>query len=45
LIEKEIEKREKLLFDTAVAVEQNEALKRDMPDWDVTKDGLDDESW
>ena len=46
LIEKEIEKREKALYDCAAAVEKEAALHREMKDWDVTlQDGLDDESW
>jgi metal-responsive CopG/Arc/MetJ family transcriptional regulator len=46
LIEKEIEKREKKLYDSAVAVENDAALSREMKEWDVTlQDGLDDESW
>jgi transcriptional regulator CtsR len=46
LIEKEIEKREKALYDCAVAVEQDHALNQEMKDWDETlQDGLADESW
>ncbi len=46
LIEKEIEKREKVLFECAVAVEKDNLLRQEMSDWDVTlQDGLTDESW
>ncbi len=46
LIEREIEKREKALYECAVAVEKDTALRHEMEDWDVTlQDGLDDESW
>lgn len=45
LIEKEIEKREKHLYECALAVENDDALNREMNEWDVTlQDGLDDES-
>lgn len=46
LIEKEIERREKALYECAAAVEKDYALQHEMKDWDVTlQDGLDDESW
>ncbi len=46
LIEKEIERREKALYECAIAVEQDNALNEEMKDWDVTlHDGLSDESW
>ncbi|MBI2785840.1 MAG: hypothetical protein HYX60_05855 [Legionella longbeachae] len=46
LIEKEIEKREKALYECAIAVEQDKALSEEMNDWDVTlQDGFADESW
>lgn len=46
LIEREIEKREKALYECAAAVEKDTTLRREMKDWDVTlQDGLDDESW
>ena len=46
LIEKEIERREKSLYECALAVENDIALEKDMKDWDATlEDGLDDESW
>ncbi|MCX7115332.1 MAG: hypothetical protein NTW08_05445 [Gammaproteobacteria bacterium] len=45
LIEKEIERREKALYDCAAAVEKDHALNEDMQAWDVTlQDGLEDES-
>ncbi len=46
LLEKEIEKREKALYECAAAVEQDNKLRQEMKDWDVTiQDGLTDESW
>jgi hypothetical protein len=46
LIEKEIEKREKALYECAVAVEKDSTLGNEMSDWDVTlQDGLADEAW
>jgi len=46
LIEKEIEKREKALYECAVAVEKDAALHEEMEEWDTTLlDGIDDESW
>ncbi|MFI4919435.1 MAG: hypothetical protein ACHP65_07755 [Legionellales bacterium] len=46
LIEKEIERREKALYECAMAVEQDAGLHDDTKDWDVTlQDGLSDESW
>ena len=46
LIKKEIEKREKALYECALAVEKDEALNNDMDDWDNTlQDGLNHESW
>lgn len=45
LIEEEVEKRERLLYECALAVEKDSALKKEMEDWDITlNDGLDDES-
>jgi metal-responsive CopG/Arc/MetJ family transcriptional regulator len=45
LIENEIQKREQLLYECAMAVEKDEALNEEMSDWDITlKDGLNDES-
>lgn len=46
LIEQEIERREKALYECALAVEQDAALQHEMKDWDITTaDGLEDESW
>ena len=46
LIEKEIERREKTLYECALAVEQDAALNQEMGEWDVTlHDGLPNESW
>lgn len=46
LIEKEIEKREKALYECALAVEKDFALQKEMKDWDTTlQDGLNHESW
>ena len=46
LIEKEIEKREKALYECAVAVEKDAALHEEMKEWDTTlRDGIEDESW
>lgn len=45
LIEKEIEKREKALYECAAAVEKETTLHQEMVDWDITlQDGLNDES-
>jgi hypothetical protein len=46
LIEAEISRREKTLYDCAVAVEKDRALSKEMKEWDVTlQDGLEDGSW
>lgn len=46
LIEEEIAKREKILYECAVSVEKDSALNQEMQDWDITnQDGLDDGSW
>lgn len=46
LIEIEVEKRERKLYECAAAVEKDAALNREMKDWDETlQDGLNDESW
>lgn len=43
LIESEIKRRERELEQVAAAVEADEALRRDMRDWDVTiADGIDE---
>ena len=46
LMVQEIEKREQLLYECAIAVEKDTALQQEMKEWDTTlADGLDDESW
>ena len=46
LIEDEVAKREKLLYECAALVEKDLALNNEMKEWDTTsKDGLDNESW
>jgi len=47
LIEKEIEKREKRLYECALEVEKDEALNQDMLHWETKtlQDGLENESW
>lgn len=41
LIENEITKREKLLTQCAIEVEKDQALRKEMKDWDVTaQDGI-----
>ena len=46
LIEKEIRRREEALHECAVAVEKDEALSREMAEWDVTVgDGIEPETW
>ncbi|WP_419421464.1 hypothetical protein ACNVED_16170 (plasmid) [Legionella sp. D16C41] len=46
LIEKEIERREKALYECALAVEADTALNEEMKEWNITlEDGLPNESW
>jgi hypothetical protein len=46
LIEKEVTKRERELYNIALAVEKDEALSKEMQEWDITlDDGLNNESW
>ena len=46
LIEAEIDKREKALYECAVAVENDTSLNDEMKDWDVTLlDGMNNGSW
>jgi hypothetical protein len=46
LIEKEIKRREKSLYQCAREVEKDDALNREMEEWNVTVgDGIDDETW
>ncbi len=45
LIESEVEKRERSLYECAVAVENDSALQSEMDEWDVTlQDGLHNDS-
>ena len=46
LLEAEIEKRERELFECAQAVEKDDALNREMAEWDATAgDGIEPETW
>jgi metal-responsive CopG/Arc/MetJ family transcriptional regulator len=46
LIAAEVTRREKILYQAAMDVEQDATLNKEMEDWDNTlQDGLDDESW
>ena len=46
IVEKELEKREQILYQCALKVEQDKALNQEMEDWNVTvSDGIDNESW
>jgi len=46
LLEKEIRRREEALHECAVAIEKDEALSREMAEWDVTVgDGIEPETW
>lgn len=47
LIENEIMRREKKLYECALAVEKDEQLNKEMQDWDTTLQdgGISDESW
>ncbi|MBI5448219.1 MAG: hypothetical protein HY939_05780 [Gammaproteobacteria bacterium] len=46
LIEDEVAKREKLLYECATLVEKDQVLNNEMKVWDETsRDGLDNESW
>ena len=45
LLEQEIKRREQALYQCALDVEADEALKKDMKDWEATVgDGIDDEA-
>lgn len=45
LIEEEVARRERLLYECALAVEKDEALCQEMKEWDMTiADGLDNGS-
>lgn len=46
LIENEIATREQQLYNCALAVEKDNALNKEMQDWEVTTlDGVNDETW
>jgi hypothetical protein len=46
LLEEEVRRRERELYDCALAVEQDEQLQAEMADWDVTVgDGIETETW
>ena len=46
LLEDEIKRREKGLYQCALAVENDEALNKEMEDWNTTVvDGIDAETW
>jgi hypothetical protein len=46
LLKKEVRRREKALYGCAVAAEKDEALNREMAEWDVTAgDGIEPETW
>ena len=46
LLEKEVRRRERELYECALAVEQDEQLHAEMAEWDVTVvDGIETETW
>jgi hypothetical protein len=46
LLAAEVERRERQLYECALAVEQDEQLNAEMADWEVTvDDGLETETW
>jgi len=46
LLEREVERRERKLYECALAVEKDRSLNDEMSEWDTTiSDGLNDESW
>jgi metal-responsive CopG/Arc/MetJ family transcriptional regulator len=46
LLEEEVRRRERELYECALAVEQDEQLQSEMADWDVTVgDGIETETW
>lgn len=46
IVERELKKLERVLFQCALKVEQDKALNADMKDWDVTiNDGIEHEPW
>jgi hypothetical protein len=46
ILEAEVKRREEELYQCALDVEKDQALGKEMKDWDVTAgDGIDDETW
>ena len=46
ILENELKKRERKLYECASKVEADEALNKEMIDWDVTAgDGIESETW
>jgi metal-responsive CopG/Arc/MetJ family transcriptional regulator len=46
LLEEEVRRREQELYECALAVEQDEQLRAEMAEWDVTVgDGIEIETW
>ena len=46
VLEREVQKREKQLYQCAKSVEKDDALNNEMSDWDITVgDGIETESW
>jgi hypothetical protein len=46
LIEGELNKRQQILYECALAVENDNVLHQEISEWDVTlQDGLENESW
>lgn len=46
LLEEEVKRRERELYECALAVEKDEQLRAEMADWDVTVgDGIETEPW
>jgi len=46
LMEEEVQRRERELCETALAVEKDEQIRAEMADWDVTVgDGIETETW
>ena len=46
ILEKEINRREKELYECAKGVEADDALNKEMSDWNITAgDGIEPESW
>jgi len=46
LLEAEVRRRERELYECALAVEQDEQLRAEMADWDISVgDGIEPETW